>query len=261
MVGADDVGFGAVRPLTKRKKDTQELYRRREEVERQIGRVGELSNADILGLLQMTDRSGENYLFDETIVYLLRERHAADDRAGVNELYLVLNARIVRLLGKFRGNFAEPADLEDFVQKVSMGIVEKVFKLDSDIADYAQVNFGDFVVMEARGARRGRLASVIKENQYIAAQRDGDEDGPDPISEINSGEASVLERMIAKEAIKRLPEHLKMVAILLADGWKIESRDAAEPTISRYMNVSSRTIRNWVNEAREMLGEYRGELR
>ena len=52
-----------------------------------------------------------------------------------------------------------------------------------------------------------------------------------------------------------------MVAILLADGWKIESRDAAEPTISRYMNVSSRTIRNWVNEAREMLGEYRGELR
>lgn len=260
-MGLGDTESSAVRPLTKRKKDTQELYRRREEVERQIGRVAELSNAEIFGLLQTTDRAGAGYLFDETIVYLLRERHAAADNAGGNELYIVLNARIVRLLSKFSGNFAEPADLEDLVQKVQTSLVEKIFKLDSDIADYAQVNFGDFVVMEARGAWRGRLAAVIKENQHIAAQRDGDEDGPDPISEISSGEASVLERMIASEAIKKLPEHLKIVAILLAEGWKVESRDAAEPTISRYMNVSSRTIRNWVNEAREMLGEYRGELR
>ena len=260
-MGADDVGFGAVRPLTKRRKDNGELYRRRDEVERQIGRVGRLSNAEIFGLLQTTDRAGADYLFDETIVYLLRYRHAVGDIAAANELYNVLNQRILRLLGKFRGNFAEPADLEDFVQKVQTSIVEKLFKLDSDIADYAQVNFGDFVVMEARGVWRGRLAAVIKENQHIAAQREGDEDGADPISEISSGEASVLERMVAKEAIKSLPEHLKVVAILLAEGWKIESRDAAEPTISRYMNVSSRTIRNWVNEAREMLGEYRGELR
>ena len=250
-----------MRPLTKRRKDTQELYRRRDEVERQIGLVAALSNAEVFERLQTAERTGADYLFDEAIVYLLRERRASGGDAEIEELYSVLNARIWRLLNKFRSRFDDQTDFEDFGQNVVMAIVKKIFDLASDSADYAQVNFGDFAVTEAKVVWRGRLALVMKEDQHIAARRDGDEDGTDPVSEIGSGEASVLERMIASEAITKLPENLKMVAILLADGWKIESGNAAEPTISRYMNVSSRTIRNWVSEAREMLSEYRGELR
>lgn len=260
-MGSGDTGFSAVEPLRKRRKDTQELYHRREEVERQIGMVRSLSNPQIFELLQTGQRSQPNYLFDETVVYLLRARRASGKDADVEELYSVLNSRIWRLLSKFRSKFNDETEFEDFGQNVVMAIVTKILNVSSDSADYAQVNFGDFAVTEAKGVWRGRLVFLAKEDQHIAAQRDGDEDGADPISEIRAGGASALEEMIAREAIGHLPEHLRTVAILLADGWKIESREPAEPTISRYMGVSSRTIRNWVNEAREILGEYRGESR
>ena len=67
--------------------------------------------------------------------------------------------------------------------------------------------------------------------------------------------------MTLKEGLDKLPPHIMIVAELLLDGWQIESKETGEPTISKKLGVSSRTIRNWLKEARALLADYKTEVK
>lgn len=149
-----------IKPLTKRSRMTGELYTRRAEVERQLAQVVSFDNSRILELLKNKSRESEEYLFDETIVYLLREWSAEKKDFAFETLYLELNRRVWRLLKKFYKNFAAAADFEDFGQKIELAVIEKIFDLESDSADYAQINFGHFVVTQAKVFWSGNLVKI-----------------------------------------------------------------------------------------------------
>ncbi len=78
--------------LTKRKRDTGELYARRPDAELQIGKVLSLEKPQIFELLTNKQQGSADYLLDETIVYLLRD--AGNDHETIEILYSVLNRRI-----------------------------------------------------------------------------------------------------------------------------------------------------------------------
>lgn len=250
-----------VKPLTKRTRETGELYVRRSDVELQIGKVLSLGDEQFFELLENRQRDSVGYLLDETIVYLIRERK--DDGFFVETLYAELNGRIWKLLLKFRGKFNNAADFEDFGQKVEMEIIKKIFDFNHDSGDYAQVNFGHYVVMAAKVAWRGRLANVIRENEMFETEREEDEStGERSENRFVSNEITTEEKMILQARLAQLPENVRAVAVLhYLDGWQIESKDERQPTISRLFNVSSRTIRNWLVQAREILAAQEGELR
>lgn len=250
-----------VKPLTKRTKETGELYSRRSEVELQIALVSRLEERRIFELLEIQQRESNGYLLDETIVYLMRER--IDNRVFVETLYTELNRRIWKLLKKFYKRFDNPADFEDFGQKVEMGILKRLFDSGSDSTDYAQVNFGDFVVKTAKVVWRGELVKIEREKEIFYAERENDEeDGGSRIeNSLKSSEAPADYIMTLKEGLNKLPPHIMIVAELLLDGWQIESKDEREPTISKKLNVSSRTIRNWLKEARMFLADYKTEVK
>ncbi len=250
-----------VRPLTKRKKETLALYARRSDAEVQIGQVLPLDVREIFELLKNRDRNSADYLLDETIVYLLREPQREE---GFREiLYSELNRRIWKLLKKFYKNFNDAADFEDFGQKIEQAILKKIFDTNSDSADYAQVNFGDFVVKTAKVVWRGELVKIEREKEIFYAGREGDDDENASRVEnsFKSNDAPADYTMTLKEGLNKLPAHIMIVAELLLDGWQIESLDEREPTISRKLGVSSRTIRNWLKEARVILSDYKAEVR
>lgn len=250
-----------VKSLTKRTRETGELYLRRSEVETQIAKVLPHENARMFELLENRQRDSADYLLDETIVYLLRQ--GKDDNFLVETLYTELNRRIWKLLRRFYKNFDESADFEDFGQKIEMAILKKIFDINSDSADYAQVNFGDFVVAQAKVVWRGQLVKINREKEIFYAEREGDdEDNSSRIeNSLKSNDAPTDYTMLLREGLAKLPTHIKIVAELLLDGWQIESKDEGEPTISKKLGVSSRTIRNWLKEARLILADYRGEIR
>ena len=64
-----------------------------------------------------------------------------------------------------------------------------------------------------------------------------------------------------REGLAALPPNTMLVAELILDGWQIESKDPQEMTISRKLDVSSRTIRNWLKEARIILADYHRGIR
>lgn len=52
-----------------------------------------------------------------------------------------------------------------------------------------------------------------------------------------------------------------IVVELLLDGWQIESKELGKPTIRKKLGVSSRTIRNWLKEARLILADHKTEVK
>jgi DNA-directed RNA polymerase specialized sigma subunit, sigma24 homolog len=257
---AHDADSASIKPLTKHKQ-SGEAYFRRPEVEEQIRRVLLLDTAEIFEIFQTGDRNAPDFLFDETIVYLLREARQKNNFADIEKLYLELNLRVARLLRKYYTFFINHADFEDFEQKIAMKILEKVFALESDSADYAQVNFGDFVIDLAVAERRGLFRRLKREQQLVFLDDTNDEDENRSAFELESGELSPEMKLSLREAMRLLPPDTQKIAALILDGWQIESKDKKMPTISRLLNVSSRTIRNRLKEAREILAGYQGEVR
>lgn len=249
-----------IKKLTKRKK-TGELYQRRPDVELQIDNVLNFQDAQIFELLKNKNRETDNYLLDETIVYLLREKESG---SGIfrETLYLELNRRIWKLLNKFRIRFPVATDFEDFRQKVEIAVIKKIFDFSGDFGDYTQVNFGDFVVKMAKVVWRGELVKIERDKDLFYSHAEETEDNSKGIENtLRSNDAETDYTMMLKEGLAQLPPHIMLVAELLLDGWQIESKKPDEPTISKKLDVSSRTIRNWLKEAKNILADYHAEAR
>lgn len=244
----------AVKPLTKIAGETGKPYSRRADVEKQIAEVLSLDDRRIFEMLENRQRDADGYLLDETIVSLLKSRRY--DSFFVETLYAELNRRIWKLFLKFRKNFNNESDFEDFGQAIEMTIIKNIFS-ETDAGDYAQVYFGDFVVKTATYAWYARLKNMKRDESMFAAERsDDDEKEAAKIDENRfvSTEISAEEKLILRARLAELPENVRNTAILhYLDGWQIESKDERQPTISKLFNVSSRTIRNWLNQAREIL--------
>lgn len=249
-----------IKKLTKRKK-TGELYQRRPEVELQLAEVLNFQDSEVFEFLKNKHRETANYLLDETIVYLLREKESNGDNFR-ETLYLELNRRIWKLLNKFRSRFPVAADFEDFRQKIEIAVIKKIFDLTSDSADYTQVNFGDFVVKMAKVVWRGELVKIERDKDLFHSHAEETEDNSKDIENIlKSNDAETDYTMMLKEGLAQLPPHIMLVAELLLDGWQIESKKPEELTISKKLEVSSRTIRNWLKEAKNILADYHAEAR
>ena len=261
-MNALDADSTRIKTLTKRTRQG-ELYVRRPDAQLQIEKILTLEKAQILVMLEGRKRRDEaDYLLDETIVYLLREAKIENDNEMIETLYLELHRRIFKLLLKFRGSFQNNrADFEDFGQKVEMAILKKVFDTDSNSADFAQAQFGSFVISEAKGVWKQNLVRINREGALFDGGSEGEEEDNRLENIPSANELSAESRMIIQEGLGTLLPAQQTVAAMLLDGFQIESRDAKEPTISKHLGVSSRTIRNWIKEMRQTLAGYQGEAR
>lgn len=257
-----DADSNVIRKLTKRKKETGEFYTRRSDAERQIEIILWLETEEILELLKNKHRQTDNYLLDETIVYLLRDSNI--DNNFREDLYIELNKRLWKLLKKFYKNFKNQADFEDFGQKIEIAILRKIFDYETNSADYMEVNFGDFVVKTAKVVWRGELVKINKDKDLFYTRREDEDEESYRNSIENNFESNEMPTdytLMLKEGLSRLPPNIMTVAELILDGWQIESKNAQELTISKKLRVSSRTIRNWLKEARAILADYNAEVK
>ena len=251
-----------IKLLTKKTKQG-ELYVRRADAQLQIEKITTLEKPQISQMLGAGKRRDEtDFLLDETLVYLFRESRRAGDNELFNEIYLELNRRVWRLFLKFRSNFKEQADFEDFGQKIEMAILKKLLDTDSDRADFAQVQFGSFVISEAKSVWKQNLVAINKDREFLEMPReDGDETGANELENLSFGSISDEQTMIIREGLRKLSAEHRLVATMMLDGFQIESEDENELTISKHFGVSSRTIRNWIKEMRSTLADYKGETK
>lgn len=239
----------SVRPLTKRTA-AGTPYARRPEVEAQIAETATMPLPDLAGLIVIPDPEAPGYLYDETLVYLLREAFLSDDTQKINLVYDELSVRVERLLRRC-GRQLGPDDRPDLAQKVHRRLLEKISDRHSDRADYAQVMFGDFVVSESRTVIRSMFREAHRSWRDVELDAPNEEGQKPELADTGLSQDMVAE---LQNALDRLPQETAAAFRMhYLEGFQIESGDPSEPTVAGCFEVSGRTIRNWFRRAAEQL--------
>lgn len=253
-MAADDITVSkTIRPITRRNL-SGELYFRPVAVEDQIRELLMLSQSEILDQLSVRNKGASGYLLDETIVYLLREADRERDTSLIESLFAEISARVAKLAKSKRHVDPKIEDVEDMAQDAILFLLERIFE-DSDRADFAEVRFGLFIssFLKTRRAELQQRYNDDKSSEHL------DETNPDGHDfELESGQFAADNELVIREAYGKLRPDVWKAAVLIFEGFKIESKDPDEATVCRMMGVSSRTIRNWMEEAKETLSEIRG---
>jgi RNA polymerase sigma factor (sigma-70 family) len=184
----------------------------------------------------------------------------------------VINSHLWRLGGELaRDGF------NDVVEQ----LFERILDLNTDRGDFLQVRFWVVLDRLAGSAFNKQLSQYqeARKREPLTAlpgyDRD-DEDGartarpvddaavmsPAADEALDEDELLRERRDRIRDALGRLGEPLRTVFLLRHHaGWPIEDQDPTVRTISRHFGKTPRTIRNWLNQAEEILEKWRGEQR
>lgn len=244
-----------IAPLTK-KGENGEVYFRRSEVLEQLEKLLAVDPAELERRVQILKESDQDSIKSENLVFLLRKYHGLWLEGYI---YDTLAFRVRGIVGKFyrkvKAGNNEAAD--DYLQGVLFQLLDKILRFDSDAGQYAQVSFGEYVSGIGQNEFKKYLTQVRRSNETDSIDEDSEDDNEFIRIErqLTAPESDPLERMKRDRILSLLPEEIREVCILRMEGWQISSNDPNEPTISKKMEKTDRTIRNWLTKAAKILRE------
>lgn len=248
-------------PLTRRYADTGAPYERLPEVESQLRRAITLEEHALAAEMHHDYKSPE-HIKDETLCYLIRERVRAGLHEDANTIVEVLLRRHARTIRSRMGRGGvDERHREDCAGEIIIQLLTELFDVDSDRSDFAQVRFGlyfkrvsDRVISKFRG-----LQERERQAESVASPRDDRTEEVNLLDTLADERAlSDEDRIVMRDALAHLPSHLREPFILRHfAGWQIESDSPYEPSISRQLKVTPRTIRNRLRDAEASLRRWR----
>ncbi|WDT82187.1 MAG: hypothetical protein MPW14_10915 [Candidatus Manganitrophus sp.] len=241
-------------------------------MEEELEQLEELKLQDVLARAREAEQRDEVAVSSEALVYLLRReaRKGNLQKPGVDGLISILvNRSEITLKHHISGVFDE-LQCEEICHEVIDRMIDEITDA-SDKADYAEVNFNDWLRHNRIDACRKQERKDAGTEQVGDAMADLAEDEADimpikkePISSESPEAAYALtearDRIAAAIREANLaPTSLK--AFLLYYGWDvpIESKDPKEYTLVKHFGKSEKTIRNWLRSAEKVFAKQRGE--
>lgn len=196
----------------------------------------------------------------ETLVHGIRRLCRAGDEEAVQAMVgILLDLMAPRVASSARREFPRNVeDWEDLVQEVSHRIVEKVLDT-TDKEWFWEANFG---VATARLCTS--LARPIRNRREHERQFDRHDGDGEPIEDtlvdpraVDPGDF-VVDKLATDEVLRCLDGNVRRAVYLKAEGFKTGSGDPDEVTIASILGVTSRTVRNYLAQARDTLSDYSG---
>lgn len=236
------------------------LYTRAPEVERQIARALRLRPNQVITQAQRDDQDAADYLQEEAIVYLIRAAHRREDRVMVDALFTVLLRRCERLFKRQLGSLGAQA-FDDAYGECVLALAEQILDLDNDRGDFFQVRFW-WALKQRVVSTFSRSAKGQQRTDYTVSLADEQQDDDDPVKRgtvLTDPELSAIDRVEYHEGLNSIEEPYRTAFVLrYYYGWPTEDDNPTVPTISRHLNKTSRTIRNYLRRADEALVAWRG---
>ena len=248
-----------IRPLTRRTNDTGALYERSPEVETQLRYALSLEVAELMEALRHDYRS-DAHIKDEALCYLIREhlRDGLHESANaVAEILLRRHDGTIRRRVEHAG--VEEQHREDCGGEITTRLLTELFDTDSDRGDFAQVRFGVYFKKLSYAVINSLRRVQQREGESVVSTQDDDAKEFDRLDTLTDERAlSAEERALVREALSLLPKDLREVYTLrYFAGWQVESASTSEPSISRHLGVTSRTVRNRLRDAEAILKRWR----
>jgi len=256
-------------------------YIRRSNVLTEIESLWEMDEKELERRASVRQEELEHSLKSETLVFLLRSLRRTEAHVLFPHLENIIAEtiyeRIARIVGPYRRHFESDPNKAENYDDFRMSIIEvffkKLYKENSDEADYAEVSFGQFVTGLANNEIKKYFKEKVRaglhddfDNYYITEvpiaqsllSTDHLRVGEEP-SFISYFERNLQDRAeILKDALNILPEPVRTAWVLRnAEDWQIDSTDQSVPTLAAYFNVTGRTVRNWLEEADLKLAAWR----
>jgi hypothetical protein len=242
-------------------------YCRLPAVESQLGELlGLPTHAALQGRVTQPDRAADGYVREESVAYFLREWQRAG-ASGARD-WLVgqaldrvdgfINAHLYGLNG---------LDREHAHQEVVATIFRQMLDLTVPRGEYFQVRFWHALARRCNDKYEHYHRLEEREKAYRADDpRDRGEGGDvDPASAIPDADARVEDRVIDREALRRVlqsvrdrvtPDQLEAYALRM-NGWPIEGTKG--PTLSERYGKTPKTINNWIRAVDAALAAAREE--
>ena len=255
-----------IRPLMGRDSDGN-LYKRSEEVERQIREALDLGTDELIERIRIRDYEAPEYLQEECIVYLIREfalQSGPRARQMVSKLSEGLIGRFAKHLNDRLGGLSKKSDRDEAFNAVVAKLFDEIADLDSDRGDFFQVRFwvrlGHFAIDEFR--KRSDFIKLRQKHdslEELAQYEESDDEitTNDPLKDEQaiSPENRASWEDLESRALAQIGEPHRTAYILRYKmEWLTETEKEDEPiTISEYFDVTPRTVRRWLKKAEEEL--------
>jgi len=261
----------AIKPLTGRTKQGR-LYRRPDEVEAQIHQTLTLPPKELLSFARLSNSEDPRYLKEETLVYLILAYRQAGNRDMASDLSGVLAKRVVRIYRVFFHGFT-PTQRAEAGDELLKEIFIRILNNPDGKSDYFQIRFWACLKRLAVSHFLKKAKDYNQEESSVPLSglagyeievpeddKGDDDERPLKSSSLLSLKAIAVEDVVtANDGLQHLPEPLRTAYLLYhGQGWEIESKDPSEPTISKYFDVTPKTIRNWLTRAENVLKTWRG---
>jgi DNA-directed RNA polymerase specialized sigma24 family protein len=241
-------------PLRKRRSDGT-LYTRRPLIERHIHDLSNLSQDEFVRRAAIRDRRHADYVPSEVVMYRLRATKQDNHSRMFEQLYRIIRDRIVsacpRTTSMRKGEPTEAISLVELRDKV----VDQVIELIVLDRDSYQERLDIYEVVFDRAVASRRLDAYRKHYQDASTRED-----LEVVDEAEASEAlddpsarDMLQKLLREEgnddridlqrAIDALPNREQKVIIMILAGYKIESQDSNEVTISSSLKCTPKTAR------------------
>jgi len=262
-------------------------------VEKELQELEKLTLPDVLACARAAERTGKASVTSEALFYILRrEVRTATTRSQtlgpVDGLVSILIQRSEAIVRRHLGGFDE-IDREEICKQVTDRIIDEVSE-DSDLGDYAEVNFNDWLwhnrldairKQKRKMERTERLgdsvedlsedeAHIVPEGVEGEASPESTPDTAYALSEarenanlpprIEDGTFSPEDRYRISAMMKRANLPPKVLDAFLLHHYldmQIESEDAQKHTLVKQFGKSEKTIRLWIKRAENAFAKLR----
>jgi DNA-directed RNA polymerase specialized sigma24 family protein len=245
------------RPLTRTKKETNELYQREIGVEAQIKRLCAASprQRQQLLLTELPLNHAER-LREETLVYAIRACAASGDSETAwllaERLVERVSGHIGRQLAKWR---MPPEDADDVTRDLFAVLFEALFSVEA-AAEFWEVRF--WVCLDRRlwnfCEKRQASLDARKQESLVGESEEVGEEFLLRIADSGPSIVSMVERSAAMEILtetERLAVYLRYI-----EGLPEESDDSERVTVAKLLGVTGRSVRNYLRRAEQKLRDW-----
>lgn len=245
-----------IRPLTRARRDGTP-YTREPEVEAQVRALSGIGPRERQRRIGLADRTQNEFLREETLVYLLREHDRQGDPDPAWQLAEILVGRVAghvaRKLARWR---FRPEDIAECAQDLFGELRTALFD-HGPAGEFWEVRF--WVCLDRRLWNLAEKQQAMRDSELRLDERD--EGGEDPLAQIADTAPGPEIRAEWREALTLLTENERLALYLrTVEGLPEESEDPDRPSIARVLGVTGRTVRNYLRRAEDKLRRWeRGE--
>jgi DNA-directed RNA polymerase specialized sigma24 family protein len=242
-----------VRPLARARKDGTP-YTREPEVEAQVRQLSRLPDRARRERLMTVDRAHPAFVREETLVYCLREYHARGDADAAWQIADLLAQRVASHIRRKLSRWRLSADdrdecARDLFAEICLALFDR-----GPAAEFWEVRF--WVCLDRRLWNLAERRQTAADNELRLADReDGEEEaGVDPLAQVadtRPGPETLAEH---RDALRTLTENERLALYLrYVEGWPEESENPDQPSVARVLQVTGRTVRNYLRRAEAKL--------